>query len=265
LKQPAIAGIFGVNGTESNREQNGIIGGQIWGACPVMTIFRGPLKDIFDDLYASAQSASAGEDISAAFHHHIADIPRTLIEPMRTALAELDKNEALAAAALLDTATRTKALRTVIASSQSSVLKLLGPPKGITCLIDRDPGDFRPMEWTEAGDIDPGILAEIAPALNDANGAWETYYKTPRDFFVVFFRGLFPFLLFAGLSGVLALAAPPSYALFCVIIFCFAAAGIVRAFVTRGQRRTKILKSDEFPFVFLRRLRFGDGRRPVAL
>jgi hypothetical protein len=32
LKQPAIAGIFGVNSTESNREQNGIIGGQIWGA-----------------------------------------------------------------------------------------------------------------------------------------------------------------------------------------------------------------------------------------
>jgi hypothetical protein len=31
-KQPAIAGVFGVNGTESNREQNGIIGGQIWGA-----------------------------------------------------------------------------------------------------------------------------------------------------------------------------------------------------------------------------------------
>jgi len=32
VKQPAIAGIFGVNSTESNREQNGIIGGQIWGA-----------------------------------------------------------------------------------------------------------------------------------------------------------------------------------------------------------------------------------------
>jgi hypothetical protein len=28
---------------------------------------------------------------------------------------------------------------------------------------------------------------------------------------------------------------------------------------------TKILKSDEFSFVFLRRLRFGDGRRPIAL
>jgi hypothetical protein len=25
------------------------------------------------------------------------------------------------------------------------------------------------------------------------------------------------------------------------------------------------LKSDEFSFVFLRRLRFGDGRRPIAL
>jgi hypothetical protein len=32
LNQLAIAGIFGVNSTESNREQNGIIGGQIWGA-----------------------------------------------------------------------------------------------------------------------------------------------------------------------------------------------------------------------------------------
>jgi hypothetical protein len=32
LKQPAIAGVFGVNSTESKREQNGIIGGQIWGA-----------------------------------------------------------------------------------------------------------------------------------------------------------------------------------------------------------------------------------------
>jgi hypothetical protein len=30
LKQPAIAGIFGVNSAESNREQTGIIGGQIW-------------------------------------------------------------------------------------------------------------------------------------------------------------------------------------------------------------------------------------------
>jgi hypothetical protein len=27
----------------------------------------------------------------------------------------------------------------------------------------------------------------------------------------------------------------------------------------------KLLKSDEFSFVFLRRLRFGDGRRPIAL
>ena len=26
-----------------------------------------------------------------------------------------------------------------------------------------------------------------------------------------------------------------------------------------------LLKSDEFSFVFLRRLRFGDGRRPIAL
>jgi hypothetical protein len=43
LKQPAIAGIFGVNSTESNREQNGIIGGQIRGACPAMINFRGPL------------------------------------------------------------------------------------------------------------------------------------------------------------------------------------------------------------------------------
>jgi hypothetical protein len=32
LKRRAIAGILGVNSTESNREQNGIIGGQIWGA-----------------------------------------------------------------------------------------------------------------------------------------------------------------------------------------------------------------------------------------
>jgi hypothetical protein len=32
LKQPAIVGIFGVNSTESNREQTGIICGQIWGA-----------------------------------------------------------------------------------------------------------------------------------------------------------------------------------------------------------------------------------------
>jgi len=30
LKHPASAGIFGVNSTESNREQNGIIRGQIW-------------------------------------------------------------------------------------------------------------------------------------------------------------------------------------------------------------------------------------------
>jgi hypothetical protein len=43
LKQPAIAGIFGLNSTESNREQNGIIGGQIWVACRPLTIFRGPL------------------------------------------------------------------------------------------------------------------------------------------------------------------------------------------------------------------------------
>ena len=28
---------------------------------------------------------------------------------------------------------------------------------------------------------------------------------------------------------------------------------------------TIVLKSDEFSFVFLRRLRFGDGRRPIAL
>jgi len=27
----------------------------------------------------------------------------------------------------------------------------------------------------------------------------------------------------------------------------------------------EVLKSDEFSFVFLRRLRFGDGRRPIAL
>jgi hypothetical protein len=32
LKRPEIAGIFGVNSTESNREQNGIISGQVWGA-----------------------------------------------------------------------------------------------------------------------------------------------------------------------------------------------------------------------------------------
>jgi hypothetical protein len=32
LKQPTIVGIFGVNSTESNREQTGIIGGQIWDA-----------------------------------------------------------------------------------------------------------------------------------------------------------------------------------------------------------------------------------------
>jgi hypothetical protein len=31
-----------VNSTESNQEQNGIIGGQIWGACRAMTIFRSP-------------------------------------------------------------------------------------------------------------------------------------------------------------------------------------------------------------------------------
>jgi hypothetical protein len=30
-------------------------------------------------------------------------------------------------------------------------------------------------------------------------------------------------------------------------------------------RRWRLLKSDEFSFVFLRRLRFGDGRRPIAL
>jgi hypothetical protein len=28
---------------------------------------------------------------------------------------------------------------------------------------------------------------------------------------------------------------------------------------------TMVLRSDEFSFVFLRRLRFGDGRRPIAL
>ena len=43
LKQPAIAGIFGVNSPESDREQNGIIGGKIWGACQAMSIFRDPL------------------------------------------------------------------------------------------------------------------------------------------------------------------------------------------------------------------------------
>jgi hypothetical protein len=32
LNQPAIVGIFGVNSTESNREQSGINGGQLWGA-----------------------------------------------------------------------------------------------------------------------------------------------------------------------------------------------------------------------------------------
>ena len=30
-------------------------------------------------------------------------------------------------------------------------------------------------------------------------------------------------------------------------------------------RDFEVLKSDEFSFVFLRRLRFGDGRRPIAL
>jgi hypothetical protein len=33
----------------------------------------------------------------------------------------------------------------------------------------------------------------------------------------------------------------------------------------RSATLTYTLKSDEFSFVFLRRLRFGDGRRPIAL
>jgi len=39
LRQTASVGIFGANSTESNREQNGIIGRQIWGAWRAMTLW----------------------------------------------------------------------------------------------------------------------------------------------------------------------------------------------------------------------------------
>jgi hypothetical protein len=42
-------------------------------------------------------------------------------------------------------------------------------------------------------------------------------------------------------------------------------AAIVKAMDGMVTKLTSLLKSDEFSFVFLRRLRFGDGRRPIAL
>jgi ATP-binding cassette, subfamily B, bacterial len=44
-----------------------------------------------------------------------------------------------------------------------------------------------------------------------------------------------------------------------------AASFVRRAATVQLENISFSLKSDEFSFVFLRRLRFGDGRRPIAL
>ena len=74
LTQPAIAGIFGLNSRESNRKQNGIVGGQIWDACRAMTIFRGPLRRILDAPCSLNKRIMARIQCSCSRHPRLAEV-----------------------------------------------------------------------------------------------------------------------------------------------------------------------------------------------